>query len=120
MVHIDLRDARNGHINHSRSLKFKILSAVLPGACFLISLWPTNSWWAAGLIASLMTGLWFAFLFNGIWGLKIADDWFYRSTASGKNLSKFDKLVRSWPKWVYQVVTSTVTGAITTIYIKNL
>lgn len=120
MVHIDLRDAKNGHINHSRALKWKILSCVIPGACFLLSLWQSNTWWLAGLISAGMVGIWFTFLFNGLWGLRVDRDWFYRSTAEGKNLSLFDRIVRPWSRSFYIAICCLVTAGITLLYILKL
>jgi hypothetical protein len=120
MVKIDLRDALNGHINHSRSLKWKILSCAIPGVCFLIPLWNNSTWWMAGLVSLTFTASWFSFLFNGTWGLKVAEDWFYRSTAKGKSKSRFDKLVQSWPKKVYIAVMCLETIGVTVLYIFKL
>lgn len=120
MVHIDLRDARNGHINHSRSLKWKILSSVLPGLLLSRALWNDNPLWLVILLGTLLTGVWFAFLFNGIWGVIIANDLFYRSTAVGKNLSRFDRFVLHWPKLLYAGVCIGIVSLVTLAYILHL
>lgn len=68
--------------------------------------------------SAIFTGSWFMFLFNAAWGLKVDKDPFYRSTAIGKNLPRFDRMVLHWPKWVYILfVLAVVTGA-TIFYFK--
>lgn len=114
------RDALNGHINHTKAWKIKALTCFPSVVLFTIyiasaplAVW--NTVLASGK-SILLTGAWFMFLFNGLWGWKVAKDWFYRSTAIGKNLPWSDKIFLHWPKWLYILFTlSLVTGA-TLIY----
>lgn len=117
----NLKDARNGHINHTRAWKIKALSCIFPVVLFTLSLTraPQFNW--STLLASgksiLLTGAWFMFLFNGLWGWKVAKDPFYRSTAVGKNIAWSDKIFLHWPKGLYILfMVALVTGA-TLIYL---
>ena len=97
---------RTGRVNHSRALKWKILTCILPVILFTIHKtgWPLLINWStvlAGGKSILLTGAWFLFLFNGLWGWRAQHDPFYRSTAIGKNLSRLDRLVLHWPKGLY-------------------
>lgn len=56
--------------------------------------------WASGK-SILLTGTWFLFLFNGLWGWRAKKDIFYRSTATGKDISRWDRMVLHWPKGLY-------------------
>lgn len=110
-----------GRVNHSKALKWKILTSIPAGISLTINLtgWPPQLNWIT-LLASgksiLLTGTWFLFLFNGYWGWRAEKDWFYRSTAVGKNISRWDRFVLPWPKWLYILfVLALVTGA-TLIY----
>lgn len=97
----DLKDARNGHINHSRGVKIKWIATILSVILFfLYHNYPIKNGWQ--LVRSFfLCGAWFLRLFNGLWGLKVANDFFYRSTAIGKNISKYDRMVLHWPKILY-------------------
>lgn len=116
----NLRDALNGHINHTRAWKIKALTCTPSVVLFTIYWtgwpleWPTalNGVWRA----VLFSGTWFMFLFNAAWGIKVSGDPFYRSTAVGKNLPWSDKIFLHWPKWLYILfMCALVTGA-TLIY----
>lgn len=117
----NLKDARNGHINHTRAWKIKALTCIPVVALLTINWtgWPVTEWPVAltGFgKATFFTGAWFMFLFNGLWGWKVAKSWWYRSTAVGKNLSWFDRQVLHWPKGLYILfIGCLVTGA-TLIY----
>lgn len=116
----NLKDARNGHINHTKAWKIKALTCILPVALFTISLTGLRfAGWFTVLASGksiLFCGAWFMFLFNGLWGWKVAKSWWYRSTAVGKNLSWFDRKVLHWPKGLYILfILALVTGA-TLIY----
>jgi len=99
------RDALNGHINHTKAWKIKALTCVPSVVLFTISLTSAPFSVLDISLASgksiLLTGAWFMFLFNGMWGWKVAKDIFYRSTAVGKNLPWSDKVFLHWPKWLY-------------------
>jgi hypothetical protein len=117
----NLKDARNGHINHTRAWKIKALSCI--SSVILFTLYKTGyhllmEWttlWASGK-SILLTGAWFMFLFNMAWGLKVANDPFYRSTAVGKNLPWSDKLFLHWPKWLYILFMLVLVSGATIIY----
>ncbi len=98
----NLRDAKNGHINHSRALKIKIASCIIP--VLIVASFSNFRWIWALLTAIFLVGALFVLFFEGIWGIKVANDFFYRSTAVGKNKSETDQWVQFWPKWLYIAV----------------
>lgn len=112
---------RTGRINHSKALKPKILSCIPAIILFTIHKtgWHLVMSWStvlAGGKSILLTATWFLFLFNSLWGWRADRDVFYRSTAVGKNLPRFDKMVLHWPKGLYIFfIVVLVTGA-TLIY----
>lgn len=117
----NLKDARNGHINHTRAWKIKAVTCIPAVILFTIhktGLQLSMEWvtlWASGK-SILLTGAWFMFLFNATWGIKVANDPFYRSTAVGKDLPWSDEIFLHWPKWLYILfMLCLVTGA-TIIY----
>lgn len=117
----DWKDARNGHTNHSRNLKWKILSCTPAGIFFLINLtgWQSLMEWMTlweSVKSILLTATWFMFLFNELWGIKVSGDPFYRSTAVGKNLSWFDRQVLHWPKGLYILFMGCLVTGATLIY----
>jgi len=115
-----MRDAINGHINHSRTLKHKVYACIIPGCLFfLFHNWPIKNWLQL-LTSIFLTGSWFMFLFNGYWGWKVAKDPFYRSTAVGKNLSRFDRFFMHWPKLLYALFMLALVAGSTWLYIKAL
>lgn len=102
----NLKDARNGHINHTRAWKIKALTCLLPVILFILALtgWPVKWDWSLAMACTrsvILTGAWFLFLFNAAWGIKVSGDPFYRSTAVGKNLPWSDRIFLHWPKWLY-------------------
>src|SRR5690348_6491584 len=116
----NLKNARNGHINHTKAWKIKALSCIPSVILFTINLTSAPQFDWLTVLASgksiLITGGWFFFLFNAAWGWKVARDPFYRSTAVGKNLSWSDRVFLHWPKGVYVLfMIAMVTGA-TIIY----
>jgi len=115
------KDALNGHINHTRAWKIKALTCTLPVILFTLSLtgWPVKWNWFLAMACTksvFLTGAWFMFLFNGLWGWKVARSWFYRSSAVGKNLPWSDKLFLHWPKGLYILFIVVLIGAATTFY----
>lgn len=95
-----------GRINHSKALKPKILACIPAVLLFTLHKtgWPllmdqATLWGSSKSV--LLTAAWFLFLFNSFWGWRVQRDPFYRSTAVGKNLSRFDQLVLHWPKGLY-------------------
>lgn len=95
-----------GRVNHSKALKVKIISAIPAVITFVIYLtgWPLFLEWItlwASVKSILLTGTWFLFLFNSLWGYRAKKDIFYRSTATGKNISRWDRLVLHWPRKLY-------------------
>jgi hypothetical protein len=108
---------KTGRVNHSKALKVKILLSIPAGVFFTINLsgWPVMWNWfiiLASAKSAIFAGAWFMFLFNGLWGVRADKDWFYRSTAVGSNISKFDRFVLHWPKWLYILfIVALVTGA---------
>lgn len=118
----NLKDARNGHINHTKAWKIKALTCILPVALFTISLTGLRfAGWFTVLASGksiFLTGAWFMFLFNGLWGWKVAKDPFYRSTAVGKNLPWSDRIFLHWPKIVYALfMVALVTVATLTYFL---
>lgn len=116
----NLKDARNGHINHTRAWKIKAVTCIPSVILFTLSLTsaPFLSWstFLASGKSILLSGAWFMVLFNAAWGVKVARDPFYRSTAIGKNLSWSDRLFLHWPKGLYIFfIVALLTGA-TLIY----
>lgn len=110
-----------GRVNHSKALKWKIITSLPAGILLLIYLtgvpllleWITL--WAS-VKSILLTGTWFLFLFNSLWGYRAAKDIFYRSTATGKEISRWDRFVLHWPRKLYILfIGCLVTGA-TLIY----
>lgn len=106
----DWRDARNGHINHSRGLKIKSAVSFLSVCLFyyhihtgpFLPIWDQKWQVLWELVkSSWMTGAYFMLLFNSIWGLRVKKDIFYRSTATGKNKSWSDEIMDEWPRRVY-------------------
>ncbi len=94
-----MRDAKNGHINHSKALRIKIVSC-LPTLAILASF--SNWKWILAICSStFLVGAFFMLCFEGAWGMKVANDFFYRSTAIGKNKATSDKIVQNLPKWLY-------------------
>lgn len=118
----DWKESRaTGRVNHSKALKWKILTCIPAGFFFAITLtgWPVGVSWLTVLAcgkAALLTGAWFLFLFNGYWGYRVSKSWFYRSKAVGKNISRWDKLVLPWPKWLYILFMVVLIGAATILY----
>lgn len=114
----DLKDARNGHINHSRGLKIKAGAVSISIILFFLRYnWPIHDWWQLSYSIGFV-GAWFLRLFNGLWGLKVANDFFYRSTAVGKNLSGYDRIVLHWPKILYALFECGLCISSTIIYFK--
>lgn len=106
-----------GRVNHSKALKWKILFSIPAGILFTINLtgWPVgvtlDTVLACGKSA-LLTGAWFLFLFNELWGYRAYHTFFARSTAVGKNISRWDRLVLPLPKLLYAfIILALVTGA---------
>lgn len=118
----DWKESRaTGRVNHSKALKWKILACIPAGFFFTITLtgWPINFNWSTVLASGksiLLTGTWFLFLFNGYWGQRAQRSWFYRSTAVGKNISRWDKFVLPWPKWLYILFMLALVSGATIIY----
>lgn len=116
------RDALNGHINHTRAWKIKALTCIPSVALFTLSLtgWPVKFDWFLAMACTksvFLTGAWFMFLFNGLWGLKVAKYWFYRSTAVGKDLPWSDKIFLHWPKWLYILFMVLLVSGATIFYL---
>jgi hypothetical protein len=118
----NLKDARNGHINHTRSWKIKALTCIPSVVLFTLSLTSAPGFGWLTLLASgksiLLTGAWFMLLFNCLWGWKVYKDPFHRSTAVGKSLSWSDRKMLHWPKWLYVLfMVALVTGATLTYFL---
>lgn len=110
-----------GRVNHSRGLKWKMVFSIPAGILFTIYLtgWPVgvtlDTVLACGKSA-LLTGTWFLFLFNELWGYRAYHTFFARSTAVGKNISRWDRFVLPWPKWLYILFMVALVGAATILY----
>lgn len=121
----DLKDAKNGHINHSRAWKWKAIASIPAGVLFSLSITgvPVPIVWSSLLsipVASFLLMSWFLFLFNALWGIRVANDPFYRSTAVNKNLAWSEKIILHWPKWLYIFVMLGLCAGSLIIYIKQL
>jgi hypothetical protein len=121
----DLKDARNGHINHSRAWKWKAIASFPSGVLFALGItgWPVPIKWHSLLsipVSALLLLCWFMFLFNAVWGIKVANDPFYRSSAVGKNLAWSEKLILHWPKWLYIFSMLGICAGSLLLYLKQL
>lgn len=120
-IHDWKENKAKGRVNHSKALKWKILSCIPAGILFTTNLtgWPCSMEWMTlweSVKSILLTATWFLFLFNEIWGYRAYHKLFARSTAVGKNISRWDRFVLPWPKLLYvSFVLVLVTGA-TLIY----
>lgn len=112
----NLRDAKNGHINHSKALRIKIVSC-LPTIAILASF--SNWKWILALGSSaFLVGMLFMLCFEGAWGMKVANDFFYRSTATGKNKSNTDKWVQKWSRGFY--ISVKITLVLLSMYVYHI
>lgn len=110
-----------GRVQHSKAWRWKVLLSIPAGICFVIYLigWPVMWNRFAGVAfgkSAIFTAIWFLFLFNAVWGWRANKDIFYRSTAVGANISKWDKMVLHWPKWLYILFMVVLIGAATILY----
>jgi len=96
----NLKDAKNGHINHTKNLMRVKVPACTPSIVFF-ALATEARWIWALFFSSLLVGSWFYLLFEGVWGLKVYNDPFHKSTATGKNRGFGDKVVADFPRWAY-------------------
>lgn len=91
----NLRDARNGHINHTRALKIKVVSCLPSIVLFALS---SNFRWVIALLSStFLVGAYFFLFFEMLWSLKVYKVPFHKGTATGKNQSKTDNILEDWP-----------------------
>lgn len=112
---------KSGRVNHSKALKWKIILSIPAGILFMINLtgWPPMWNWfttVACVKSAIFGGTWFLFLFNELWGYRAEKTLFYRSTAAGKNISRWDKFVLPWPKWLYILFMVAIVAGATLIY----
>jgi len=112
---------KTGRVNHSKALKWKVVLSIPAGIFFTIYLtgWPPLFSWNTVLASGksiVNGGAWFLSLFNGIWGWRADKDIFYRSTAVGANISKFDRMVLHWPKGLYILFIVVLVAGATLIY----
>lgn len=91
----NLKDAKNGHINHSKALNIKIASCIPSIVLFAVS---SNFIWIVALLSSsFLVGAYFFLLFEMLWSVKVYNVPFHKGTATGKNRAKTDKLLEDWP-----------------------
>ncbi len=90
----NLKDAKNGHINHSKAFKIKALSC-LP-AIFLFASISNFRWVIALISSSFLVGSYFFLLFEMAWSLKVYNTPFHKGTATGKNRANTDKWLSHW------------------------
>lgn len=91
----NLKDAKNGHINHSKAWKIKALSCI---PCILsLSSISNFKWLIALTVSAFVVACFFYFFFDMAWSLKVYGEPFHKSTATGKNKANSDKLVSNWP-----------------------
>lgn len=91
----NLKDAKNGHINHSKSLKIKVVSCLPSIVLFALS---SNFRWIIALLSStFLVGTYFFLLFELLWSVKVYNTPFHKGTATGKNQGKTDKMLEDWP-----------------------
>lgn len=91
----NIKDAKNGHINHSKALKIKAGSCIPAIICLALA---TNFRWVFALCAaSFITGSYFFLLFELLWSVKVYNSPFHKGTSIGKNKGRTDKLLEDWP-----------------------
>lgn len=85
------------YINHSKQWKTKAVTCLPCVACFSAAIWQTSWWWPAS-ISILLVMAWFFLMFDGLFGWKVANDFFYTGSAKGKAHAKTDTFLQSMPR----------------------
>lgn len=112
----DMKDAKNGHINHSRGLLIKIGACSLSGVCFALS---SNFIWIIALLSSaFMVASFFHLFFEMLWSVKVYSTPFHKSTATGKNKSGTDKDVEKLPMWA--IIAIKLSLVLVSLYVYNI
>lgn len=71
-------------------------------------------------LSSILVGFWFLVLFDGFYGLAVANDFFFTGTATGKDAALSDRFLRFIGKPLHILLKGALCGGILYVYIKLL
>lgn len=69
---------------------------------------------------ALVLSIWFLVWFDGLYGLRVANDFFYRGTATGENAAKTDRFFRRFPAFIVAIMKIFACIATLYLYIKMI
>lgn len=111
---------KHKYINHSKHWWWKALASLPAIALFSLGVWQNVKPVFALGVPIAMVVVWFMTFFDGIFGYKVAGDFFYAGTATGKAKSKTDGFFRALPRWVRAVIKVALCAGTLYLYIIGL